>query len=86
MTDIGYGVEVATAALHQISVFSTTPLIYARSLIRCVFHNDELLAGSLTGRQSNTNVGKEAYPQLEVKKVNAVIGKLVIHCHFKFVS
>ncbi|XP_042142593.1 uncharacterized protein LOC120843772 [Ixodes scapularis] len=68
----GYKVNKAVIDMLQLGP-AKTATTYARELLRQVFTTEELLGKSITGKQSNAHKEKEARPQLDPVRVNAVV-------------
>ncbi|XP_077518227.1 uncharacterized protein LOC144128585 [Amblyomma americanum] len=73
LEDIG-GCLVAKSVSKMLDVGPRkTASTYARELLRQVFDPAEFVNKSITGRQSNAHKGKDAKPQLDPFRMNAVI-------------
>lgn len=70
----GYKVNKAVIDMLQLGP-AKTATTYARELLRQVFTTEELLGKSITGKQSNAHKEKEARPQLDPVRVNAVVSE-----------
>ncbi|XP_064479943.1 uncharacterized protein LOC135393437 [Ornithodoros turicata] len=73
--DIGLGVVMDAGVLHRVEAGARgdgTKL--ARSLLRAVFHPDELVGNTLLGGKCNAHKAKPAKPALDQTLANAVIG------------
>ncbi|KAG0438546.1 hypothetical protein HPB47_016969 [Ixodes persulcatus] len=73
LVDLG-GYKVNKAVIDMLKLGpAKTATTYARELLRQVFTTEELLGKSITGKQSNAHKEKEARPQLDPIRVNAVV-------------
>ncbi|KAK8778962.1 hypothetical protein V5799_019698 [Amblyomma americanum] len=66
-------VEKFVLKMLDVGLPRKTASTYARELLRQVFDPAELVNKSITGRQSNAHKRKDAKPQLDPFRVNAVI-------------
>ncbi|XP_040070044.2 uncharacterized protein LOC115324800 isoform X1 [Ixodes scapularis] len=71
--DIG-GFMVSKSLLKMVELGPTkTATSYARELLRQIFPEEELMGKSISGKQSNAQKDKDAKPQLDPVRVNAVV-------------
>ncbi|XP_064461673.1 uncharacterized protein LOC135371614 [Ornithodoros turicata] len=72
--DLGAGVLVRQTKLTRLEqTYKDQPSKFARSLMRVLFTDEEMVNKSLFGLQANSNKDKEAKPALDPARVKAVL-------------
>ncbi|XP_064475587.1 uncharacterized protein LOC135389474 [Ornithodoros turicata] len=80
MVDIGHGVAVSKATLTRLEeTYKDSACKFARSLMRVVFTDEEMINKSLFGKQANSHKEREVKPALDSRRVNAVLGMFAFY-------